>query len=351
MGLDGANINGIFKVGSTWGTAVTGGARNKMIFDSFNMKANPAILEDNSCGLGVPMPTDSQQGLQNPSGQCTFKGGYGDCFPQIVAQFMQAAAAGVEQTVGQGDYMHRITYTRPIPSSRKPGTIAIDKTASIVHEAPSVDFTSLRIKAGGGKGYLMVTGDFMANKLLFTGTENESADTAAATLGAGGRIVFDQDDKFLINLTGGSGLANPTDRIAITDFDLQLTDPKKFVGEIKGALGMSEPQYSGQFMGTLSITLKSMDDNTFFTAFDASTAYKCSLNIQGAAIASGVNHAFTSYIPYMIPLVDPDNAISSPGINPLTVQFYIMKTSANPTGMNSTMPYFEFINTYNGDYI
>lgn len=336
----GANSNAIYKIATTWGTAVTGGAGNKLraeITPNFNVDEVIA----RQVGTGRIMADAAIIGNYKPTYSLAMDGGYRNCMDNIIAQFLGTAGAPTEVTGGQGDYKHTITMNTTL--NAKYGTLAFDTSSATVQEAPTTATRSITLEASDAPGLLNFSAELIANTALITGTTNTNGSMASATITDTEMIAFGTDDDFRINLNSGGSLASG-DRLAITSWKLTLTRPQESVSEIRGVAGNASPIEQGLVEGTLTITTRELVDHTYFTYWAAGTYLKCSLNIQGTQIGSGTNKGITSYIPKMLLVKEPQYAITSPGVNGVTMEFRIVVASSNPTGMSSTYPYFEITN-------
>lgn len=338
--ISGAKTNAIYKIATTFGTAVSGGAGNKLkaeITPNFNAE----LLKPRQIGSGVSMIQTATRGNFKPKVKLAMDAGYRNCMDNIIAQFMGTAAAPTEQTASQGDYKHTITFNTSL--NAKYATLAYESSSGTVIEYPSCATESLTISLSDAPGILNFEAEMNANNALITGTTNTNGSLAAATATDTEVIAYAFDDTFRINTSSGSALAGG-DQYNITGYTLNLVRPQRVEGEIKGATGNGAPIEDDLFAGTLSLTVKELADHTYFTNWSAETAMKCALNIQGTQIGSGVNKALSIYIPKMILTQEPQYAITSPGINGITLNFTIVAATANPSGMSSTYPYFEIIN-------
>lgn len=338
--LSGAKTNAIYKIASTYGTAVSGGAGNKLkaeITPNFGVD----MLDPRQIGSGAIMVQTSTRGNFKPTVSLAMDAGYRNCFDNILAQMWGTAAAPTEQTVGQGDYKHTITLNTTL--NAKPATLAWESSSATVIEMPSVTTQSITIEASDSPGIVNFTAEMIGNNALITGTTNTNASMASATATDTEVIAFNNDDTFQINLNSGGSLSG-SDNLAITGYTLKLTRPQEVIGEIRGTAGNSAPIEAGLIEGELTVTLKELADHTYFTYWYNETMLKSKLNIQGTQIGSGVNKSLTIYIPKMVLAEEPKTALTSPGVNPLTMTFKIIAATANPTGMSSFYPYFEIVN-------
>ena len=342
-GILGSNANAIYKIASTWGTAVSGGAGNK-IKGEFTPAPNVSMLKLRQMGSGVPMTQTLTRGSFKPAGKLVMDAGYRNCMDNIIAQFMGTAGAPVEQTGAQGDYKHTITLNAS--PNAKYGTFAYEDSSATVVEFPTTATQGISLSLDEAPGILQFSADLLANNILYSttnATTNTNGSLASATATDVEPIAYADVDTFRINLASGGALSG-SDQLNICGFKLDLSRPQMLKGEIRGAAGLSAPIITDVFQGTMSVTLIQNVDHTYNTYWFNETALKCALNIQGTQIGSGVNKAISCYIPRMILSEPPVYNPVSPGINQVVLNFGIFGATANPTGMTSFYPYFEIIN-------
>lgn len=338
--LTGIGTNAIYKIASTWGTAVSGGAGNKLraeITPNFNVEE----LLFRQVGSGLYMKDSATRGNLKPTIGISMDGGYRNCMDNIIAQLMGTAGAPTEQTGGQADYKHTITFNTSL--NAKYGTLAYDSSSATVHEYATTATRSFTISGDDAPGVLDFQAELLANNIAITGATNTNGSMASATITDTEMVAFGFDDYFRINTSSGASLSSG-DNLAITSFSLNLVREQDIKGEIKGSAGNGSPVAGAGLTGTLSITLKELTDHTYYTIWNAETTQKCTLNIQGSQIGSGTNKTFAFYIPKMQLIKEPQYALTSEGTNPVTLEFKILKAASNPSGMSSTYPYFEITN-------
>lgn len=346
--ISGSQTNAIFAIGSTFGTAVSGGANNKFAGE-ISPNWNVDELIPRQIGTGNQMITSVERGNFIPTISLNMDAGYYGSMQFMVAQMLGTSSAPAEQTGAQGDYMHRHTFNNTL--NAKYGTFAYESSSATVIEYPSCAVRSIDISLEDAPGIMQFSAELLANNAVITGTTNSNASLAAATLTDTSLVAFDFADTFQMNANSGGSLSSG-DQFNIKSYNLSLSRPQDVMGEIKGAAGNSAPISQGLFEGTLTVTLKELADHTLtFTEWAAQTYKKCKLNVQGTQIASGVNRAVTIYIPKMVQVGEPNYAITSEGVNEVTVTYRIVDAGSNPTGMNSTKPYFEFINTRSTSFL
>lgn len=340
--ITGSRTNLIMKIGSTFGTAVSGGAGNKIPFRSISRSLNPAALENAPLGLGRSMLTDSRRGNLIPRLSIDMVAGFRNSMDVMIAQMMGTAAAPTEQTASQGDYKHTITFSDT--RNAKWLTTAFDATTTEVFEYPSCAVTRINIKADPPASYLNFAADLLANEEKIASTTNTNASLASATLTDDEEAVVQTTSTFRMNTQSGSALAGG-DKVEITSLDFELMIPQNPIFEIKGASGNSEPRVGGLLEGTVKITFAELASFTYFTAAAADTAYKMDFEVTGTQIGSGVNKSIKILVPRMKIIEDIDFGLNDPGNNQPTVTMKLLSSSSNPSGMTSNYPYFEIINT------
>lgn len=339
--ITGAGTNAIAKIAPTYGTAVSGGAGNKLaaeITPSFNVEElTPKVI-----GTGTSMPKTATRGNFKPTINLAMDAGYRNCMDNLIAQFMGTAGAPTEQTASQADYKHTITFNTSL--NAKYVTIAYESSSATVIEYPTCAVRSITLAAQDAPGIMSFSAEAIANNAVITGTTNSNASLASATATDTEVVAFAFDDTFRMNASSGGSLSG-SDQKNILSYSLTLTRPQEIQGEIKGSSGNGAPIATGiPLDGTLTITLKELADHADFTIWSAETPQKCRFDVQGTQIGTGVNKAVTIYIPKMMLVTEPQYSLTSTGVNTVTLTYKIVQATANPTGMSSTLPYFEIIN-------
>lgn len=339
--ISGINTSAMIKVATTFGTAVTGGAGNKIaaeITPSFNAEE----IQARSIGSGASLPSDIYAGAVKPTVSLSGDGGYRNNLDVLLAALFGTSAAPSEVTGGQGDYKHTITWNTTHPA--KYLTFAFESTSTTVLEMPSCAVRSMTLSVDSVPGILQYQAELLANDVVLTGTTNDNTEIDACTFTDTTLVAQAFDDIFRMNVSSAGALAGG-DNLSITSWTMTINRPLDFIGEIKASSGNGAPVESGDPEVTISVTLKQLDDHTHYTAFNAGTQYKCSLDIQGAIIGAGTNKTFKALVPKMQLTKEPTYAVTETGVNTVTLDFRALKASANPTGMSSTYPYFEITNT------
>lgn len=305
-------------------------------------------LTSSPIGTGNQMDVDSQAGAVeygfSLSGEATYQSG----LDRVMAPFFGTSGTPSEQNVGEGDYLHTMTFNSTWNSNYN--TYGIESSTTTTHEYASAACTSLSLSSSSVKSYLTWNASFVADDIILTSPTNNNAALQATTIADDEKIVVSSTDEFWLNAQAGGALSS-SDRVAITDYTLTLNKPQETAKEVKGAAGNGEPVQTGLLEGTLSITLRKSEDNTYYTAWDAGTEYKCLFQSIGTQIASGDNKSITLYVPRMKLINAPDFNNADVGINPLQLTFKILAASSNPTGMSSTLPYAGLLNERSTAYL
>lgn len=312
--------------------------------------ANQSVSELTSSpiGTGNQMDVDSEAGAVeygfSLAGEATYQSG----LDIAMAQFFGTSGSPSEQNGGEGDYLHTMTFNSTWNTNYC--TYGIETSSTTTHEYQSAACTSLSVSSSSVKSYLSWNASFIADDVILTSPTNNNAALQACTIADTEKIVVSSTDEFWINAQSGGALSSG-DRLAITDYSLQLDKPQETAKEVKGASGNGEPVATGLLSGTLTVTLRANADNTYYTAWDAGTEYKCLFQSIGTQIASGDNKSVTFYTPRMKLINAPDFSNSDVGINPVTLTFKILAAESNPTGMSSTLPYVGLLNERSSAYL
>jgi hypothetical protein len=340
--IQGAFATGAVRAASTWGTAVAAGAGNRFAGE-ISIEAATDTLTDRSIGSGRVMNANVARGNTLYTASVTSDLGYRNGCDTLIAVFMGTSGAPTEVTGGQGDYRHTITVADTLS---KFVTLAYESTSALVHELPTCYVTAWGVSTTGVRGYIDFTASLLANTLELSTTVNTNAvlDATTFTEGTPELVIVDQDDSYRENAQSGAALAG-ADKLAITSLQFNMERPFELVPEIKEAAGFSAPVSSGLITGSLSMEFKQLNDHSLYTLWTAETARKARFSVEGTQIGTGVNKRFTVLVPRMVMVDAPNFALTSEGRNPVSVSFQVLQAAANPTGMTSTRPYVEIVNT------
>lgn len=340
--ISGSSTVAAVKVASTWGTSVAVGSGNKFPGE-ITYQANVTELVSREIGSGNEMVTGATKGLIKPTVNITMDCGYENNFDTFLAQFFGTDSVSAELTPSQGDYRHTITFNSTLNS--KPLSVAYTDTSSTSIEFPTCGVRSVTIKPQGVPGYLDATFELVTNDIVYGSATNTYAVVAAATARSNQeQMATAFNDTVWINSTSGGSLSS-SDKVNVIDWSVTFTRPQECGNEITGSTGLTAPAKQGLFEGTLTLTLRELPDHTWFTSWGAETRHKFKIGFDGSQIGSGSNRSMYMYIPQAQLIQEPQYALTAPGINPVTLTYKISKAASNPTGMSSTYPYFEIINT------
>jgi hypothetical protein len=342
----GADIKIGVALSSVWGQATECGAGDLWQVEGLPSNKNVTELMANDIGGGVDMVKTVEAGRTNPTvGAVPFKMQYEGPSLDLTALFM--GAAGTPATSGDGE-KHTITYDADRTDLY--ATVAWQATSDEAFEMPTGLPTSLTITAGNAPDYLRGSIELLGNNILYSDTTNTTTTLEDCTLEDANLIVIKPEDEFRINAQAGGALATG-DKICVTGVTIALQRGQELVPEICGVAGNGEPRAAGEmpFIGDVTVTFKNLADATYFEAQEDGTEYKLQLHIVGPLIAGTTYYGWDFFAPRVKVVASPSYDISSTVQNPYTVVFKCLAATANPTGMDSTLPYFEVVNTKTGD--
>ena len=187
------------------------------------------------------------------------------------------------------------------------------------------------------------------NTLIDDSGVNGATQVDALTYAERGKFVHFTHGLFLMN-SGAGALADPTDKVDISDFELNLERSIDSV-HVAGATNVILPKEGDFPKNTLKITLPRASDTNaaYFTSFKALTAQKASLVFTGSLLNATYYYTFALYLPRIRFSGPPDMKLDGIIKNELT--FEIEQASAAPTGMSYARPYLEVINIATTDYL
>jgi len=334
------------KVATTYGTAV---AVDKLIaLDSFNQSRGVEELSRSPLGLNKLFETSVTQGRASPVVSGSTKVGFQNNIEYLIAQFFGTSSTPAEVTGSQGDYLTRLTFNSTL--NAKYLTAALKSSSATTMEWPAVAIDTLTFNIAPGQ-YLGLDFNGMADIRNLSSGTNTVAVLAALTAPTENEIIIEESDEFLINAQASGAITTSTDRKVIESAVITLTKPQQSIALIKGTAGNGEPTSTGLYTATITVTYNKLDDHTWFTAAEAGTEYKAGFSFEGAQIGSGTNYRFALFFPRLEIVQDPDYNPSEPGHNNHVVTYKSMEATANPTGMNSKMPYAEYTNLITTAYV
>lgn len=328
---------------ATWGTEVQ--AATLLAFDTFDPGISHTTIESSSTnGLNQVMLDDMERGATTYRPSITMKMRSNAKWEYLLAQIMGTSAAPTEVTGGQADYKHTITVNTS--ANPKYFSLAWLSSSATVLAFPSIAVTKATLTIPNPPGVATWRFDMIADSILRSTSTTSVAELQALTAPATAPLIVDQDDEFLVNAASGAGLSSGTDCVSVRALTFTIERPQDSLAEIKCATGNASPTDNGLINATLDVTAKGLEDHTVLAAGDAGDVKKLSVYIDSETqIGSGTVHSFKLFVPRAKIIQEPTYPITSPGFNPLSYQYQCLKASANPTGMTSTYPYFEIVNT------
>lgn len=343
----GSSSNIVVAKGSTYGTAVSGGAGSKILVESLNHGRNADQLTSAPIGSGLDMLDDSELGTIKPSVNIQAVDKFDGSGNLLQALFFQGASvtAGASST-----YTHSFVYN----ATRNGyfGTVAFDAAVGSVFEYASCTPTKVGFTVEPDN-YTKLSVDLIADKQTIASTTNTPASLAAATASTTKKVVARSSDKFRINAQAGGALADG-DVVAIKSAEITYSYSAEAANEIRNATGLGQPVATGNppFTAEIKVVLRNNSDLTWFTAAQAGTEYKADLTITSSYYAGGaVNYKKIFNFPRLKLMSDPDWNLSQAGDNPVTLTFSALVASANPTGMINTYPYILVTNATAAAYL
>lgn len=327
-------------ISDTFDTAVSLVAGMGLEVDSFDFPRNTTELTTNAIGGNTVMKTQSEEGDISPAPTITMAAGYQDASLAAIAQFF---GSDTVSTVAASYHRHRFIVDEDF--NEKWITLGAKLTTTQAVEAASCAITRLAWTANVNQ-YLQLQFDMLANERNLTPADNTAGSLDGATVDNGRRIVVRPADTFAINAQAGGAINLVSDKEDVVSFAFDFSKPQEHVSEIRGASGLGEPLSAAglPMVGTVTVTFKDLETFKYYTAQEAGTEYKATLNITGPIATGSSPFRMQYFLPRLKVVNDPSNPTSSAGRNPLIVTFEVLKASANPTGMESTYPYVEIYN-------
>lgn len=335
----GSNSGIILKPYLTFDTPSAPSTGDKMRIDSENFSRNTTQLTEAPVGGQVIMTKDQEIGDDDPSGTITKTLRTNDAYNAAIMNFLGTETV---TTVTSGVYEHSaIANTTSIVNYLLFGK---ETDSANVEEYVNALATELSFEFNPNQ-FVKSTANFKASKRLITGTTATTANIAAATEPTNYNFIFRDTDYVWVNAQAGGALSQ-SDVLAVTSASVSLNRELEYVDEAKGVAGKSAPRVAGEppFIGSITVTLKEKDGNTFWTAHDAGTEYKLSLRVAGPIITGAFRHYFRIDFPRLKVVTEPQYNLSSASVNPVTITFQCLAAASNPTGMGSIYPMFVLCN-------
>lgn len=320
---------------ATFGTADAVTTGDKLIVDSFTHNKNPEELTETGIGSGNDMAADAQQGATSPAIGISKTAYYNDAGWQAVANFFQ----GESVTGTAAGYTHSFIHGG---FNQKYLTTVAQYAANSVLEAASGVVTRLQMTFANPPSYSKLAYDILSNDILYASTTNSYATLDATTVANTKKIFAKPTDTIVIN-----GLTVP-----VTNVDIVLTKEQAPAREMKGSAGNGAPIPAGDppFQGTVTVTLKSLDDHTYFTGALADAVYTMKSTHTGDAISGSANYTLEWRFPALKLIQQPVSDLTSPSIDPLVLTFKTITATTIPSGMYSYFPHCILINDKSAIY-
>lgn len=254
----------------TFGTADAVTTGDKLIVDSFAFNKNPEELTETGIGSGNDMAADAAQGATTPTITVTKTAYYNDAGWQAVANFFQ----GESVTGNANGYTHSFIHGG---FNQKYLTTVAQYAANSVLEAASGAVTRLQMTFSNPPNYSKLSYDILANDIIYTGTTNSYAVVDATTV-ANTKKIFAK----AANTISICGLTVP-----VTDVDIVLTKEQAAAREMKGSAGNGSPIPSGDppYQGTVTVTLATLADHTYFTGAASDSLFYMTTTHTGDALS------------------------------------------------------------------
>lgn len=326
------------KMADTWGTAETLGADDRFEAESVEENRNPEALEANPLGSGRIMANDAQQGATTPTANIEKLLHFNDAgMAAVVAHFGGESIVTIGAT---GAYYHSILQNEAV--TPRFVTYARQYVSQSILEMGTAVVPNLTFTFNPPPDYARMSFELLGNDIAYESTTNTYAILENnTTVSDTERIVGDPSDEFLINGQTSAALASPTNRLAITSLVLSSEKPHESAREYKGSSGNGTPFPNGSppLTQTLTVTLQSAEEVTWWRASAAGTEYKASFTVTGSTIGGGISKGLTLYFPRLKLIEEPSNPISSGGVNPVTLTFKCLVADSVPSGMCDRYPH------------
>lgn len=348
--LTGVQTEAVLALGTqatAYGTAVAASTGDR-IRGAIDYSVTTKELVKNPLGSGLTMQDDIIAGRVTPVVSLSGDAGYQTGFDKIAAQFYGTCSNPAEQTGGEGDYLTRMTIN---PTANNIyATMAFEAASDKVIELPSCAVRSFSTSFDEASSFLAVSAELIGNEVELATSVNTNAVIGASTFADTECVVVTEAADFWINAESGGALSS-SDQFDILSYNRTLSRPQDFKALAKGSAGNAAPVAEEIISGTLTITVDALDNLDYFLAWQAGTTYKCRLGVEGTQIGAGDNKAWNEFCPRIKLVQSPQYSPSSAGYNPVTMSFVIMQAAANPTGMDSALPYLELTNGVSANYI
>jgi len=332
------------KRGTTWGTAVALGALNGilMLGDS-GMKRNqeyeqyPAvdqiIPKDGLLGINKAVELSPPLNMQYELGPA---GGW------LAAIFGTAGAPA--QQGATAAYKHIFQYADEVTHFF---TCAEERPGKIWEVASAMPY-KLNIKPSGAQITLGI--GLRGNNMIDDSAVNGATQMDAITYVDRAHFLHMSHGKFLMNAQADGALADPTNAVEISDFEINM---ERSIDEVHvlGSANIALPREGAIPKNTLKITLAraSAANLAYFTTWNAMTAQKAKLYFTGDLISGAYYYSVALYLPRLRLVSAPE--VKLDGIIKNELMFVMEEAASAPTGMSYARKYMEIINLQTTDYL
>jgi hypothetical protein len=330
-GYGGKDVIAIWKKGSTWGTAVQGGAGEALAIHSDGINHDIGVVADEAAGQAFQGQQD--QGLisvdASPSMDMRYQGP-----DRLLAAIMGAAAAPAQQDATSA-YLHALTLADDLDGIF--GTFAVGFGAK-AHEIPSAKAHGFTLSGEAGQVLQLAVNLLGDNLVLDDNGVNTIATLASATLDdEANRVLFNQA-VFRINAAAGDALGS-SDKINPRAFQLSFNRPHSSDYQAE-ADTIIEPTANGFPETRLRLEFPIYDADTWLSAFRAATVYKADLTFTGATIEGAYSYQLQFEFPRLVPVSADRPQVSGAEKFSNAIEFNCLRAASAPTGMSGlTAPF------------
>ena len=324
-----------FEQGSTWSTPVAVGASDGLWITSESVQGGQLPLERDT--VGVPWGDIFDRGAQQHAGTVSGQVWHGANWGRFVSFIFGTSGAPTQTPPTTGTtYLHNCDLAT---SLTKFFTLVLARRATsgdalLWHEYDSCMISRLNI-SGTGNGRVTWSATVVANTLDKASATNTTTQTDAVTVPTAQSACRFTQGLFRINAQAGGALASPTDDIAISSFELDISRSlsQDFLADGTGEL--AKPAEQDVCAAMLTVSLRSYDADTWKAAYIAGTEYKADLKfLSGVTPTDGAEMYVQCQFPRMVVAEEPQANIAGRGRIGHTVRFKLLTASAAPTGMS-----------------
>lgn len=332
--------------GVAWGTAVdlTGAGVGKLMYaTSLDPAATFNLFTPRDIGFGGQRKSLKRLGINVPiTFSCDLT--YEQMWIQIVYAFLGAQSAPVEQTGGEGDYLHVGSLQ---DNTEIIQTMVWTPEDDEVIEIPSIKWNQISFTLPAAD-----VGTFTANGTANVIVDNANAVNSFADIATLGFPVSFYEPVCIGGANHYFRIDDYSDSIALTNADdkeiisATITLTRSFFTQysLRGAQTFNTPlpRDQAQIVGTLEFTLDEIDSSVLdgITEWlNNDTKKQAEIFIDGSQIGAGVNRSFKWQFPYLQPMASmPSNyGIQGANVFPTPVFSYdMLKAETAAAGITAT---------------